>query len=57
VRDIGKSVAVGDSKKSCRSLGDLSKKITELADQGKLSGPQAATLGDEVAHISGELGC
>ena len=46
VREAGKQLAVGKLDESCRHLAGLSKKIAELAEKGKLTAAQAATLAD-----------
>jgi hypothetical protein len=56
-RDVGEDVVDGSADDSCRSLGDLAKKIADLRSHGKLSTTQAATLGAAVAQLERLLGC
>jgi hypothetical protein len=55
--EIGMQVVDGDQGGACRSLAGLSKKIGDYRSKGKLTSPQAATLGAAVAGIQGVLGC
>ena len=57
VREVGKQLAVEKLDESCRHLADLSKKIAELAEKGKLTAAQESTLAAAVEEIRAELGC
>jgi hypothetical protein len=55
--EVGRRVMDGNARDACRSLADLSRKVADLRSHGKLTAPQAATLGAAVAQLQVLLGC
>ena len=58
IRDVGRQLADDPAADACRSLGDLSERITALTGKKNgLTAAQAAQLSAAVAHIAAELAC